>query len=524
MIIIALVVVCLAALYVYGTKTHSYWRDRGVVHDKPIPLFGTDALRYFQKRSIAQRGADMYWKYPNERFVGYYRGIIPELVIRDPELVKHIIVTDFAHFYSRGLSPSHKVIEPLLRNLFFADGDLWRLLRQRMTPAFTSGKLKAMFPLIVERAERLQARALAAAAAGRPLDARDLMARYTTDFIGACGFGLDADTLNNDDSAFRQLGFNTFRITFKRAATVLLKNLFPNAFKSLKLLGQDLEDDVLALVNQIQKQRDYKPSGRNDFIDFLMEWQQRGKIAVESLEQLNPDGSGKRVELEMDDILVAAQAFIFFAAGFETSSSATSFTLHQLAFHPEVQKKAQAEIDHILARHNNRLSYDAIKEMTYLDWVLQEGMRIFPSSGFLARQCVRKYTLPGTNVTIDPGVKITVPLVALHNDPQYFDNPTEFRPERFAPDEVAKRHKFVYLPFGDGPRSCIGGRLGQMQSIAGLAAVLAKFTVSPAENTPRELVSDPKASIVQNIVGGIPLMFHARTPLVAAAVDDVRSL
>lgn len=456
MIVIAIVVVCVVALYFYGTKNHNYWKDRGVKHDKPIPIFGTDAKRYLLQSSIAQMSAETYWKYPKERFVGYYRGTIPELVIRDPDLVKRIITTDFPYFYSRGLSPAHKVIEPLLRNLFFADGDLWRLLRQRMTPAFSSSKLKAMFPLIVERAERLQVQALSAAAAGRPICARDLMARYTTDFIGACGFGLDADSLNDENSPFRKLGMKIFNITFKRTVVIFFKTIFPILFKETKFLGQDLEDDILQLVNQIQKQRNFKPSGRNDFIDFLMEWQQRGKIVVESLEQTNADGSPKSVELEMDDVLVAAQAFIFFAAGFETSSSATSFTLHQLAYHPEVQRKAQADIDRVLTKYNGKLSYDAIKEMTYLDWVLQEGMRIFPSSGMLLRQCVRPYTIPGTDVTIDPGVKVNIPLVALHNDPQYFDNPCEFRPERFCPEEVAKRHKFVYLPFGDGPRSCIG--------------------------------------------------------------------
>lgn len=456
MIFVALLIIGAVSLYLYGTRNHNYWQDRGVKHDKPIPLFGTDAKRYLLQRSMAQMSAETYWKYPSERFVGYYRGSVPELVIRDPDLVKRIITTDFAYFYSRGLSPAHKVIEPLLRNLFFADGDLWRLLRQRMTPAFTSGKLKAMFPLVVERAEKLQARLLDAAADGRPLCARDIMARYTTDFIGACGFGLDANSLNDDNSPFRQLGSKIFNMTFKRTVVIFCKSIFPDLSKHMKFLGQDLEDDILMLVNQIQKQRDYKPSGRNDFIDFLMEWQQRGKIVVESLEATNPDGSPKSVELEMDDVLVAAQAFIFFAAGFETSSSATSFTLHQLAYHPEVQARAQADIDRVLAKHGGRLSYDAVKEMTYLNWVLQEGMRIFPSSGMLLRQCVRPYTIPGTNVTIDPGVKISIPLVALQNDPQYFDNPKEFRPERFAPEEVANRHKFVYLPFGDGPRSCIG--------------------------------------------------------------------
>lgn len=184
--------------------------------------------------------------------------------------------------------------------------------------------------------------------------------------------------------------------------------------------------------------------------------QQKGKISVESLEKLNADGTPEVVHLELDDILVAAQALVFFVAGFETSSSGTSFALHQLAFHPEIQNRAQEEIDQVLKKYNGKLSYDAVKEMTYLEWVFMEGMRIFPPSGFLMRECVKKYTIPETDVTIDAGVKVTVPIQAMHMDPKYFDNPTEFRPERFSPEEIAKRHKFVYLPFGDGPRGCIG--------------------------------------------------------------------
>ncbi|XP_053611893.1 cytochrome P450 6B7-like [Plodia interpunctella] len=510
MIVIVGLVLLLATLYLYGTRNHDYWARKGVKHDKPVPLFGTDAQRYLLKKSVTQMAVDTYWKYPKERFVGYYRGSIPELVVRDPDLIKQIIVTDFSSFYSRGLSPDHGVIEPLLKNLFFSDGDLWRLLRQRMTPAFSSGKLKSMFPLIIDCADRLQKRALSASTNGDIIDARDLMARYTTDFIGACGFGLNVDSLSDEDSKFRKLGNTIFKMTPSRAITTIFKTLFPDLFKNVKFLGQELEDNIVAVVNMIQKQRDYKPCGRNDFIDMMMELKEKGKIVVESMEQVQADGSPAVAELEMDDILLAAQAFIFFAAGFETSSSATSFTLHQLAYNPSVQKKVQEDIDRVLAKYDNKLSYEAIKEMTYLQWTFQEGMRIFPSSGLLMRKCTQTYTIPGTDVTIDKGVKVTIPIQAIHNDPEYFDNPSEFRPERFSPEEVAKRHKFVYLPFGDGPRSCIGGRLGHMQSVAGLAALLAQVSVSPAATSKRELQQDPTSNIVQNIVGGIPLHFTQR--------------
>ncbi|KAI5646231.1 cytochrome p450 domain-containing protein [Phthorimaea operculella] len=510
MITLAIVCVLIVIIYRYGTRNFDYWAKRGIKHDKPVPFFGTNSKRFLLKSSVTDMAADVYRRYPNERFVGYYRGTRPELVIRDPDLVKRIIVNDYAHFYKRALTPDHGVVEPLLKNLFFVDGDMWRLLRQRMTPAFTSGKLRAMFPLVCEKATKLQAM-LSNVEANKTLDARDVMARYTTDFIGSVGFGLDANSINDDNSEFRKLGQKIFNVTVPRALTVFAKAFFPKLFSHLKNLGQELEDDILGLVRGIANQRNNKPCGRNDFIDLLLELKAKGKITVESLENFNPDGTPKLAEMELDNELMAAQAFIFFAAGFETSSSATSFTLHQLAYNLDVQKKVQEDIDRVLAEYDGKLCYDAVKEMTYLEWTFLEAMRMFPSSGYLMRRCTKKYTIPDSDVTIDEGVNVVIPLQALHNDPKYWEDPTEFRPERFAPEEVAKRHKFVYLPFGEGPRSCIGGRLGKMQSLAGLAAVLSRFTVIPAPESNPRLISDPKSSIVQNIIGGIPLVFARRT-------------
>ncbi|KOB64674.1 Cytochrome CYP6AB14, partial [Operophtera brumata] len=499
MITVAVILVLVVVFYLYNTRNFKYWAARGVKHDGPIFLFGTNLKGYTLRKSISQVAEEMYWKYPKEKVVGFFRSSRPELIIRDPELVKRVLITDFAHFYPRGLNPHKTVIEPMMRNLFFADGDLWRLLRQRMTPAFTSGKLKAMFPLIVERAERLQARTLAAAAAGRTLDARDLMARYTTDFIGACGFGLDADSLNDENSEFRKLGAKIFIVHFREALVAILKELFPGLCKHLKYMSR-IEGDLINLVEQILKQRNYEPSERNDFIDLLLECKKKGVIVGESLEKVKSDGTPDTTTLELTDELIAAQVFVFFAAGFETSSSATSFTLHQLAYHPRVQEKVQEEIDRVLAKHNGKLSYDAVGEMKYLEWTFSEGMRMFPSLGFLIRESAHPYTFPEIDLTIDEGVGIFISLQAMQNDPQYFSNPEEFRPERFSPEEFDHdQNKFVYLPFGDGPRACIGARLGKMQSLAGLAAVLSQFSVTPAPNTLRKPTVDPKSGIVQVI-------------------------
>lgn len=442
-------------LYYYFTKNYTYWSSRNIKHDKPILFFGTNFKNATGQASWTEISIELYNKYPNEKVVGYYRGRTPELHIRDPELIKDILIKDFLHFHPRGLSKNRET-EPLFNNLFHGEGDTWKLLRQRLSPAFTSGKLKAMYPLIVKCAEALQNLAEDIAENNDEFDVRELMARFTTDFISACGFGIDSDSINNEQSLFRTLGRKMFTRTFKSLITVPLKEMFPLLASRLTVLNPDIEVTITKILELVRKQRNYKPSGRNDFVDLLLEMESMGKIRVESVEKRNPDGSPVIVEKEMDLSLMSAQLFVFFAAGFETSSSATSFTLHQLAFHQDIQSQVHEEIDRVLSKYNNKLSYDAVKEMTLLDRVFKEAMRIFPSLGVLNRDCARKYTIPGLNITIDPGVQIVIPINAIQNDEQYFENPKEFNPDRFLEENVKKRNKYVYLPFGEGPRMCIG--------------------------------------------------------------------
>ncbi|XP_073965064.1 cytochrome P450 6B2-like [Choristoneura fumiferana] len=145
LVVIAVVLV----LYVFSTQGLDYWEKKDIRHEKPLPFVGSVGRIIRQKMSMTEYFTELYKKYPEEKLVAYYFSREPAVVLRDPELVKHVLVTDFQYFYRRGINYHRDVTEPMLKNLFFADGDLWKLLRQRLTPAFTSGKLKAMFPLIV---------------------------------------------------------------------------------------------------------------------------------------------------------------------------------------------------------------------------------------------------------------------------------------------------------------------------------------------------------------------------------------
>ncbi|KAM3958708.1 cytochrome P450 6B6-like [Aphomia sociella] len=506
MITLVIIFLTIFALYLYNIRTFKYWEKKGVKHDKPVAFFGNNKDGFLLRKSKVQLTEALYNKYPNEKVVGFYRGTRPELIIRDPELVKRILVTDFSSFYYRGFSPNKTVVEPVLRNLFSAEGDLWKMLRVRMTPTFTSSKLKVMFPLIVERAEKLQMRTEDIARSKKSYNAKELMARYTTDTIGACGFGLESDSLNDEDSAYRKIGLKVFDIDIFVALIAVLKDTFPELCKHLKYFGR-IEQDAKDLSQSIQKARNYQPSGRNDFVDLMLAIKNEGAVEIESIVKKNPDGTPELVTIDFDDDIFMAQLMVFFGAGFETSSSATSMTLHLLAYHPEEQAKVQDDIDKALAKYDNKLCYEAVKEMKYLEMAFKESMRIFPSLGYISRQSANKYTFEDLGLTIDEGINVMIPIQALHMDPKYWDQPEEYRPERFHPDVD---HKDVYLPFGNGPRNCIGSRFGLMQSLAGLAVVLSKFTVKPAPESKRYPVLDPRSEIAQDIIGGLPLLFHIR--------------
>ncbi|CAH0727956.1 unnamed protein product, partial [Brenthis ino] len=460
-------------------------------------------------KSITNIAVELYYKYPKEKVVGYFNGNTPELIIRDPEIVRDILSVDFEYFYLRGLGRDVKK-EPLLKNIFHVDGDAWKLVRQRLTPAFTTAKLKGMFPLIVKCAEKLKGLGEDIVAKGGECDARDLMARFTTEFIGACGLGIEMDTITTENSFFRNLGKKMFSRSRKEIFIHAIWELFPEIRSMLNLFNPKLEKLLIDIITQVFEQRNYKPSGRNDFVDLILDLSTKGKIEGESIEERHPDGTPKHVEMEMDLLCMIAQVFIFFGAGFETSSSSTSFTLHELAFNPDIQENIQNEIDRVLAKYDNKLCYDAVAEMTLLDMAFKESLRMFPPLGTLHRVCAKRYTISQIGVTIDSGVKIIIPLQAIQNDPQYFENPDKFMPERFSAEKESARRHYVYMPFGEGPRACIGARLGHMQSLAGLAALLHRFTVEPSNKTQRKPPVDPRLNIIQSVINGIPLKLKLR--------------
>lgn len=126
----------------------------------------------------------------------------------------------------------------------------------------------------------------------------------------------------------------------------------------------------------------------------------------------------------------------------------------------------------------------------------KETLRKYPIVPLLRRQCEKAYKVPNTDIVLEKGMILGIPLLGIHHDPEIYPEPEKFKPERFTKEAIAERHPYAWLPFGKGPRDCIGSRFGMMQTRIGLATILSNFKLRPSEKTPVPMVFQANASVL----------------------------
>ncbi|XP_017044421.1 probable cytochrome P450 6a13 [Drosophila ficusphila] len=447
-------------LYLKLRWHYAYWTRLGVAGETP---------EYF-RGNMRGLGKELHWTDINrriygkfhgrERYCGYFTFMTKALFVMDLDLIKMIMINDFGAFADRGLF--HNVRDdPLTGNLLFLDGPEWRWLRQNLTQVFSSGKMKFMFPTMVEVGEKLTR---ACHSQLGEIEAKDLCARFTTDVIGSCAFGLECNSLEDPDSEFRRMGRS---VTTNPLHSVLVQAFMfaqPDLARKfrLRLFRPEVSEFFLDTVRQTLDYRRREHIHRNDLIQLLMELGQEDALSFEQ---------------------IAAQAMVFFLAGFDTSSTTMSFCLYELALNPDIQERLREEVLEVLDRNNQKLTYESVQEMPYLDQVVAETLRKYPILPHLLRRSTKEYLIPSSNLFLERGTKIMIPVHSIHHDPELYPEPEKFDPSRFEPDEIKARHPFAYLPFGEGPRNCIGERFGKLQVKVGLVYLLKEFKFSRSEQT-----------------------------------------
>lgn len=489
---IIVVLSLIAAAYMYMTRKFKYWEKQGIMECPPTPFVGNFGECFMQKKSPPEFIKDMYEKGKGLPYMGIYIFDKPVFLVRDPELIKQILVKDFHVFNDKYASVD--VNDRIgYSNVFLMKNPGWKVLRAKLTPFFTSGKLKRMYELMLVVADDLDKHleALNLDGAGKEVEMKDLCANFTTDLIGSTVFGLRANSLNDPKAEFRQQGRKIFDYNMLRGFELLSVFFIPDIVKYThatlfsKEFGQYLRHVFWEVFNTRMKSGEK----RCDLIDLLMDLRQ--KYGSE-----NDMGGFK---FDGDDLV--GQAAAFFTGGFETSSTTMSFTLYELALNQEIQRTLRKEIFDAMEESGGKLTYEMVMTLPYLDKVISETLRKYPPLGFVDRISNADYKLPNSDLVLKKGTPVYIPMMGMHYDPEYFPEPDKFDPERFSEQNKQKRPNNVYFPFGDGPRLCIGMRLGLLQSKLGVVQLLRKYEVTPSKQTPIPVVLDPKGLTTTSLGG-----------------------
>lgn len=258
--------------YYYLTSTHDFWSRRGVLGPKPSLLFGNFKKIVFAKISVSELLTEGYKTYQSEPMFGLFAFRTPILVLKDPELIKDVLIKDFTVFSDRGIRVPYNV-EPLAQHLFNLEPERWRPLRSKLSPVFTSGKLRNMFSLLMECADHFEDFLKLQVEKNSVVECHELAAKFTTDVIGVCAFGLEMNSLREEDSEFLKYGRQAFHFSGLRYVKRKIRDFMPLLYCLLKpiMYDREINDFFVNMMTQTVGYRQKNNFRRNDFIDLLID-------------------------------------------------------------------------------------------------------------------------------------------------------------------------------------------------------------------------------------------------------------
>ncbi|XP_037573019.1 cytochrome P450 3A24-like [Dermacentor silvarum] len=469
--LVDVIIVCVTAcflLYMYAARHRNYWKSQNVAHEKFSLIFGP-AKRLLLK-PVCLSDQERYKKYG--RLFGAYEQGKPCLFVAEPDLIKRVLVKDFPSLPNRRL---RRTSNPLLDNMMvMAAAERWRSIRPASSPAFSTGKLRKMNALIQDCARITCKHLKEAAERNDDIDVKRFFGHYSLDVIARCAFGTRLDSHTDATNEFVTQASKAF--SARMSWRLLIAVLFPGLVKyfSFKIGTGDEFEYFRNVCQRIINERRQEGHRQEDFLQLMMDAQE-GSLASSDDGSADPEnklfdvGSENKPEStsitkRLSEIEAMAQCVLFFLAGQETTSSTIAFTAYLLALNPNVQEKLRKEVDDCITANGPEPSLDVIFKLKYLHCVVSEALRLFPPATRLERSGYDDYILGETGIKLPKECCVVIPVYAMHHDPELFPNPESFEPERFSDENVESIQPYTYLPFGAGPRNCIGMRLA-LQSV-----------------------------------------------------------
>ncbi|KAF7689171.1 cytochrome P450 3A30-like isoform X3 [Silurus meridionalis] len=461
----ALFIILISLILLYGTWPYGVFKRLGVPGPKPLPFLGT-MLQY--RKGIHNFDMECFQKYG--KIWGIYDAREAVLCVLDTDIIKTVLIKEcYSLFTNRrnfGLNG------PLYDAVSIVEDEDWRRIRGVLSPSFTSGRLKEMFGIMKSHSHTLVENLKKTSERGESADIKEFFGAYSMDVVTSTAFSVDIDSLNNPKDPFvsnikKMLKFDFLNPLFLAVA------LFPFIAPLLEKMNfaffpTAVTDFFYASLQKIKSERvaqDHKK--RVDIMQLMIDSQKSEDLSKETNKGLN-------------DHEILSQSMMFIFAGYETSSSTLSFLFFNLASNPETMKKLQKEIDETFP-NQAVVDYDTVMNMDYLDAALNESLRLYPVALRLERIC--KKTVEINGLTIPKGTVVMVPIYALHRDPEFWTDPETYNPERFTQENKENIEQYAYMPFGLGPRNCIGMRFALIIMKLAAVEILRRFDISLSEET-----------------------------------------
>jgi len=485
-------------IWQHFNKKNQYWKERGVEQIK-VPYGTLSGLYYVlaRKKNILDFDTDAYVALGNARFGGTVDFGKPSLLIKDPELIRDVLVKDFDHFVDRRKMKLES--EPIFQYMLtMLEGQEWKNVRSVVSPTFTTGKIRRMFENFnrcgADLIEFIKSKPVGSPGT-RDVVMKEFVSRYLVDVIGATAFGMDTSSLKDPNSIFYKMAKQQSEFSMMKMAKIIMLMAMPFLGKlGIRFSDAGPMDFFENILRTALKNRQESNEKREDFLQLMIE-ARKGELKTDDseLDAFEKDAqltkAGEKSKVNLSDEIIVAQSLLFFLAGLDTTGAVLCFAYYVLALNQDIQEKLYEEVGG--AMKNGNVDYEATTKMEYMDKFISELLRMYPPGTRLERRCTREWQIPGTKHVVEKDVLVYMPVISMHRDPNLYPNPDNFDPERFTPEAKAARNPYTYMPFGQGPRNCIGMRFALMEAKVALAYVVYNFIIEPSAKTPVPLKLDP---------------------------------
>ncbi|NXJ75175.1 CP4V2 protein, partial [Trogon melanurus] len=462
-----------------------YWKQWRVL--KPVPGVGP-CYPVLGNALLLERGGEGFFKQLqvySEQFrswplIKLWIGPLPVLILYHPDSVE-VILSSSKHIEKSYL---YKFLQPWLgTGLLTSTGEKWRSRRKMITPTFHFAILTDFLEVMNEQG-RILLEKLERHADKEAFDVFLDVTLCALDIICETAMGRNVDAQKNKDSEYIRAIYRMSDLIQERQKSPWL---WPNCLYKLFKEGREHESNLKILHNFTDMIIAEKAAelGRaekikcNPDVSYEESGSKKRKAFLDMLLNATDDEGNK---LSYRDIREEVDTFMF--EGHDTTAAAVNWVLYLLGRNPEAQKWVHRELDEVFGKTERPVTMDDLKNLRYLECVVKEALRIFPSVPMFARVLREDCSIEGYQ--IPKGTNVLVLTYALHRDPEIFPDPEEFRPERFFPENSKGRHPYAYVPFSAGPRNCIGQRFAQMEEKTLLALILRRFWVESCQK-PEEL-------------------------------------